>query len=48
MTAGISPVRYAEADAKGMREALQELGYEVDCVLLESSGDQEHRRASSF
>jgi len=46
MTAGFPTVQYAEADAKGMADALKELGYDVDCVLVSQQATKntiEHR-----
>jgi uncharacterized caspase-like protein len=34
MTTGLTAVRFAEADAKAVAEALEGLGFQVDCVLL--------------
>jgi len=46
MTTSLTPVRFAEADAKAMAEALAGLGFEVDSVLLSHQATKntvEHR-----
>src|ERR1700679_1492626 len=51
LTSGIGKVRFAEADANAIAEALSALGFTIDCILLSQQATKtmmEHKISELF